>query len=582
MTELNYAKELTLNFNLRKPTSKRPTNIYAVVNVCGKQIKIPTTAKINAYLWDSKKQVPMLLDGMSDTERDNAKHVLDVIFLFQSAFSDYYCYICPNFRQVSPKDIKEHFEKTVLLDIYSKKKMAKNGVPNVKKQRKATKALLKALALYPTMQAKPVTSETLKTYSYYLNNYLYYCKEIKRDSVLMLTEKGLNEYETFLHSKGHSSKNIRSFLMIVKSLINNVIVKHPDFQTYGVKTVNFKLPQAINEKGKKVELTDSEINAIKTCEELTPLQKEYRDLFILECLTGQRASDIPILFDPSRYTIKENYFSFVTKKEGVPALVERTPEVLTIIEKYKNGFKHVNVESEVLAKKETFALKQIAKKANLNRIITYSDTKGKIQRKPLSEILSSHFGRHTFVTRWARKVPLETLKYLTGHKDTQALQKYYLHQTDDDRVNIVTKALHGESDDNHLIKIDRVTDAINEVFAYNLFIQIWGKIKCNQDSFMSDNNTRRAIAIIKDLSKINNYSKDTDISKVVDLEHVIFELSYYFHDTQIYSTYKYKEYYFGLEVDVPSTEEVEAMFVMEDTERPKKQIQADIEAWENR
>jgi hypothetical protein len=127
-----------------------------------------------------------------------------------------------------------------------------------------------------------------------------------------------------------------------------------------------------------------------------------------------------------------------------------------------------------------------------------------------------------------------------------------------------------------------VTDAINEVFAYNLFIQIWGKIKCNQDSFMSDNNTRRAIAIIKDLSKINNYSKDTDISKVVDLEHVIFELSYYFHDTQIYSTYKYKEYYFGLEVDVPSTEEVEAMFVMEDIERPKKQIQADIEAWENR
>ena len=117
MSELNYAKGLTLNFNLRKPTSKKPTNIYAVVKVCGKQIKIPTTAKINAYLWDSKKQVPKLLNSMSDTERDNVKHVFDIIFLFQSAFSDYYYYICQNFRQVSPKDIREHFEKTVLLEI---------------------------------------------------------------------------------------------------------------------------------------------------------------------------------------------------------------------------------------------------------------------------------------------------------------------------------------------------------------------------------------------------------------------------------------------------------------------------------
>ena len=92
-------KELTLNFNLRKPTSKRPTNVYAVVKVCGKQLKIPTTAKINAYLWDSKKQVPMLLNSMSDAERDNAKRVFSIINSFQSAFSDYYCYFYQNFQE---------------------------------------------------------------------------------------------------------------------------------------------------------------------------------------------------------------------------------------------------------------------------------------------------------------------------------------------------------------------------------------------------------------------------------------------------------------------------------------------------
>ena len=99
MAELNCLKELTLNFNLRKPTSKRPTNVYAVVKVCGKQLKIPTTAKINAYLWDSKKQVPMLLNSMSDVERDNAKRVFSIINSFQSAFSDYYCYFYQNFQE---------------------------------------------------------------------------------------------------------------------------------------------------------------------------------------------------------------------------------------------------------------------------------------------------------------------------------------------------------------------------------------------------------------------------------------------------------------------------------------------------
>ena len=45
MAELNYVKGLTLNFNLRKPSSKKPTNVYAVVKVCGKQIKFGAKTK---------------------------------------------------------------------------------------------------------------------------------------------------------------------------------------------------------------------------------------------------------------------------------------------------------------------------------------------------------------------------------------------------------------------------------------------------------------------------------------------------------------------------------------------------------
>jgi integrase len=578
MAELNYLKELTLNFNLRKPTSKRPTNVYAVVKVCGKQMKIPTTAKINAYLWDSKKQVPMLLDSMSEVERDNAKQVLSIIFSFQSAFSEYYCYICQNFRIISQKDVRDYFEKTVLSEL-NVKKMAKNGVPNVKRERKATKALLKALDLYQSVGDKPVTDSTIQTYKFNLQNFIDYCADTKRDSVQMLTDKGINDFEIYLRGKGKSASNIRNSLRIVRILINEVMVKHPDFKLYGVKKVDVKLPKNVRSEGKKVELTEDEIRAIEICDGLTPPQMEYRDLFVLECLTGQRASDIPILFNPTRYTINKNYFSFVTKKEGVPALVERTPEVLSIIERYKDGFKHIDVESEILAKNETIALKEIAKKANLNRMITYSDSKGKIQSKPLSMIISSHYGRHTFVTRMARIVPLETLKFLTGHKDTQALQKYYLHQTEDDRVNLVTKALKGNNcnEEDGIVK-QNSNNILNSLFAYDMLLNIEHAMK-NDINFNTDS-TRQAVETIKNIVGLSTYPKDINKEKVAALDNVVFELSYYYRDVQLYSAYQYKEQYFGIIDKVASYDEINLMFANEDIERPIQQLESDIEEYE--
>ena len=78
MEQLIYAKGVTLNFNLRKPHSKRPTNLYAVVKLSGKQIKIPTTAKICAYLWNSKKQLPVLCENMSEIDKNNALSVNNI------------------------------------------------------------------------------------------------------------------------------------------------------------------------------------------------------------------------------------------------------------------------------------------------------------------------------------------------------------------------------------------------------------------------------------------------------------------------------------------------------------------------
>ena len=579
METLNYAKGVTLNFNLRKPQSKRPTNIYAVIKVSGKQIKISIAAKICAYLWDSRKQLPVLSEDMSEADKINALKVSGIIFSFRRAFADFYLYLCSRHEIVTAVEVKNYFIENVLSELLTKADMAKNGVPNVKHERKATKALKKALELYPTIKSKLVAESTLVTYKYNLSNFIKYCEEIKRDSILMLTEKGINEYEIYLRSQSKSAGNIRDSLRIVKILINEVIVKHPFFKTYGVKMVSVKLPTNVRSEGKMVELTEEEIKLIANCGGLTPKQQEYRDLFVLECLTGQRASDIPVLFDPNRYTIKDDYYSFITKKEGVPALVKRTPEVLAIISRYKERFQHISITSKYLTQNESIELKLIAKKAGLRRVISYKDNHGIIVTKPLCDIISSHYGRHTFVTKMARTVPLETLKFLTGHKDTQALKKYYLHQTDEDRINLVNDALNGGQHKDGVMKVSK-NDILNKLFDYDSLIGIIALSSNNNDVFHLVS-TKHAMEVIKDISELNSFPKDIDISIVTNIEQIVFELSYYFRDTQLYSIFKFKEHYFGLDVDVPSTYDVEIMFAQEDLERPKKWEQIQIEDWEN-
>ena len=581
METLNYAKGVTLNFNLRKPQSKRATNLYAVVKLSGKQIKIPTTAKICAYLWNSKKQLPVLSDNMSDADRGNAIAVRSIIFSFQRVFADFYLYLCTQNEIVTPNEVKDYFRENVLYEFKENSSMANNGVPNVKREKKATKALEKALALYPSMRNKPVAQSTLTTYKYNLQNFIDYCKEIKRDSILMLTEKGLNDYHVYLREKGKSSKNIRNSLMVIKMMINEVIAKHPDFKTYNVKAISFKLPQAISEEGKKVELTDEEITAVKNCEGLTPKQQEYRDIFILECLTGQRASDIHCLFDKSKHEIIGDFYRILTQKESVEALVRITPEISEILNRYKDGFKYVDIRSKILAKNETIDLKLIAKKAKLNRIITYTDSKGVTHSKPLCEILSSHYGRHTFVTKMSRIMPLEKVKYLTGHKDTQALNKNYLHQTVNDRVQILNVAFNKDLESLERKSSTISSNVLNELFAYDSCICIMELAKTNNDIFHLDS-TQNVIKVIKDISKMNSYPKEIGISSVSYLEQIICELSYYFRDSQLYSVFKFKEHYFGLPVDVPSTEEVEIMFAQEDIERPKRWQEIQLNEWENR
>ena len=54
-----FVKEITAHFNLRERNTEKPTNLYMVIQIDGKQIKIPTGVKVYPHQWSRKKQQPL-------------------------------------------------------------------------------------------------------------------------------------------------------------------------------------------------------------------------------------------------------------------------------------------------------------------------------------------------------------------------------------------------------------------------------------------------------------------------------------------------------------------------------------------
>ena len=102
------------------------------------------------------------------------------------------------------------------------------------------------------------------------------------------------------------------------------------------------------------------------------------------------------------------------------------------------------------------------------------------------------------------------------------------------------------------------------------------------DINFNTNSTRQAIETIKNVVGLSSYPKDIDKEKVVALDRVVFELSYYYRDAQLYSSYQYKEHYFSIIEKVASYDEINLMFANEDIERPKQILDAQTEEYENR
>ena len=169
-----------------------------------------------------------------------------------------------------------------------------------------------------------------------------------------------------------------------------------------------------------IALTQEELNVFFTHDFKNPILDKVRDIFVFACFTGLRYSD----YDKVKpHNINGEFLTVITQKTKAPVSIPIIPNYSgKILMKYNNN---LNVKS---IQRFNRHLKDAAREANLNRVVTWIEYRGKssnVINQPLYELVSSHMARKTFITHSLEKgmAPKDIMR-ITSHRSMVSFQRY--------------------------------------------------------------------------------------------------------------------------------------------------------------
>ena len=445
-----FYRESKLKFYLRNSHSTHPCQIYLVASVDGKRYRIYTKMKVYAGQWDQERQLAVISNIQSKQDNRNNKIANNYLNKLRGYFSEFIEYICNN----NVDDIAETLKKFINRDMAIKKI-------------NLVYVAADALEYYHSYVKPSIKDSTKRQSESLLSEFGRFVDTLReKDKTMQIfSQRGLNMYKEYLINKMNKSKedgSRRNFGVgqlnrcgaIIALLINKVLVPQEKAPS-PVVWIKVDDPRREDQMG-HIPLLDNEVAAIESCSGLSPVEEEYRDVFLLHLECGQRVSDLAKLLT-GNYKVKQGkkykYIVVSTTKENINAIIPITPKVTMLMDKIKN---HTLVDPKEFEEKtkgkgnNTYneAIRRIAKKAGLDREIVKIDSTQKEVRKPLYKTLSSHDARCTFITNMIRKgVSPERLCRMTGHANDEMIKRVYAQLTVEDEINRIESDLYSDVDD---------------------------------------------------------------------------------------------------------------------------------------
>ena len=433
-----FINQMQCNFNLRQPKANKPTNIYLVVYLNNKQVKLSTGVKVYPEHWNIRKQQAYVNARLSILDNNNNTIANDRLSELKDMFLEFKHYLCEH-----PTDIDNSI--TVLRTLIYKNTMATEI-----KEKAATVVMKEAI------DAKQAASSTKEQQKLNVGKFARYLKENNiSDTWESMNLNTFEGYQKYLVDNGRGSVTIRNIIQNTLFPLLKKVSKRVDIPfTWHDSNLNcFEFVKDESNKelanNKKVTLTEEQLKQLYdypvTGTEIQMRKRtEIRDLFVLQCLVGQRVGDMQKFFNgDNERDEEEDTISIIQQKTKARAIIPLTPLAKEIIAKYQNTeLKYYKPSNSNL----NAELRIIAEEAGLNTPVTFGDKDGK-QVKPLHELIHTHTARHTFITIMCRRdIPKETIIIATGHEDTKMIDKVYSHLSNKDKAQKVSTAFKKKLD----------------------------------------------------------------------------------------------------------------------------------------
>lgn len=254
-----------------------------------------------------------------------------------------------------------------------------------------------------------------------------------------LNENKLTEYINYLRDK----KNLRNSTIGKQMGFLKWFLRWGKKKSYN-KNLTFETfkPKLKTTQKKVIFLTWPELTSLR--EYKIPETKKYlervRDVFLFQCFTGLRYSDV---FNLRRSDIKENHIEITTVKTADSLIIELNNYSKAVLEKYKDvHFEHDKVLPVITNQKMNDYLKELAELTEIDEPIRETYYKGNERIDivtPKYSLLGTHAGRRTFICNaLSLGIPAQVVMKWTGHSDYKAM-KPYIDIADEIRANAMDK-----------------------------------------------------------------------------------------------------------------------------------------------
>jgi integrase len=222
-----------------------------------------------------------------------------------------------------------------------------------------------------------------------------------------------------------------SFLIENKKMLNNTANKNIQFlKTFLIWANNngysdnnsYKTFKGKSESTEVIYLNEVELMKLYNLEFEEERLQRVRDIFVFQCFTGVRYSDIKNI---SREDIKHSTWNVRTQKTRQIIEIPLNSYALSILAKYSDYPQPLPVIS--LQKMNTY-LKEVCEIAEINELVKEVRYKGNDRIETVYkkyELIGTHTARRTFVTIALQKgMKPEYIRKITGHSTARMMEKY--------------------------------------------------------------------------------------------------------------------------------------------------------------